>query len=233
MAWRKATLLRKLKSMGAPRGLRPRAVLTGPFRGIRLELDLQSDSQMYLGLYERETYRDLERLSSGARSVVDIGAGEGLFTLFGLMKTRAERVIAFEPNPRAIAKFRQNLVLNNCMENDRLEFHAEYLGEIAQPGIAAADALVGRILSPCFLKMDIEGAEATVIRGAAAGLLGLPGLNLLIETHGLSVRDECDAALKKAGYRTRYLGQSWWRRFAPELRGTEVGWLVATRSLPG
>jgi hypothetical protein len=41
----------------------PRTIVSGPFRGIRMNLDLSYQTQIYLGLFERETHPWLKRLS--------------------------------------------------------------------------------------------------------------------------------------------------------------------------
>ncbi len=65
MAWRKSGLLRLIKNSVVPSGRKPRVILTGAFKGIRLDLDLRSNSQMYAGFFERELYSYLGRLSRG------------------------------------------------------------------------------------------------------------------------------------------------------------------------
>ena len=48
-----------------------RSVLFGPFRGLRFDLNLRSQAQVYLGLWERETYgvirRERQNLSALSR----------------------------------------------------------------------------------------------------------------------------------------------------------------------
>src|ERR1019366_10213370 len=54
-AWM-SSMLSKIKSCFVPAGKKPRTIKTGPFKGIRLNLDLQYQTQMWLGLQERELH---------------------------------------------------------------------------------------------------------------------------------------------------------------------------------
>jgi len=229
MAWRKPTLLRDIKAALVPSGSRPRTILTGPFKGIRMELDLQTESQIYAGLFERELYPVIRRLSKDVRTVVDIGAADGEYTLYSLLKTRAERVISIEPDPVMLEKLGRNLKLNALDQDSRLEIWAKYIGASDGDNMIGAERLCDRIQPPCFIKMDIEGAEGAVLRALSPRFLQGPGLRWLIEAHSHALRDECASVLASCGYTTRYISQAWWRTFIPELRGTQVGWLVATK----
>jgi hypothetical protein len=50
---------------------RPRRVVSGPHKGLVMQLGFAKELQMYLGLYERETHGWIKRLSRG------IGTGIG------------------------------------------------------------------------------------------------------------------------------------------------------------
>jgi predicted RNA methylase len=229
MAWRKPGILRNLKTALLPSGLQPRTILTGPFKGIRMELDLQNESQVYAGLCEREVFPALGLLSKDVRSIVDIGAAQGQYTLYALLKTSAERVIAIEPDPVMIEKFDRNLKLNAVEGNPRLELCTKFIGTADGDNMIAADRLADWIQPPCFIKMDIEGAEDAVLHACAQSILPRPGLRWLIETHSHALREECESILKSSGYQTTYIPQAWWRTYIPELRGMQVGWLMATK----
>jgi FkbM family methyltransferase len=230
MAWRKnSTLAGVIKRALLPSGIQTRAILTGPLRGIRMELDLQTQGQLYAGLCEREIFPVLKRFSKGVRSAVDIGAAYGEYTLYAVLKTDAERVIAFEPEPGLWEQLQRNLELNGINQSSRLELHMKFLRGSAAADSVAADSLADWIQPPCLVKMDIEGGEVEVLRAAAPRLLAVPGLRWLIETHGDERRVACESILSAAGYTTRYIPQAWWRFLLPELRGTTVGWLVAAR----
>jgi hypothetical protein len=54
----------------------------GVFRGIRIMTVPVDSVQIRLGLYERETYRYIQRAAKVARWVIDIGTGSGELSLF-------------------------------------------------------------------------------------------------------------------------------------------------------
>jgi hypothetical protein len=220
---------RFLKNAIVPCGYQERTILTGPFKGIRMHLDLRTQTQFYLGLFERELYPWMTRFAKGVRTVVDIGAAHGEYTLFALLKTNAERVMAFEPSPQAVEYLQRNLDINGLAHCDKLVLHTRFLGS-ADSGICTSpDALTDSILTPCLLKMDIDGGEAEVLRAASGRLLNLSGLRLVIETHSVSLEKACGSILATHGYRTRVIPNAWWRTFIPEQRGSEQNrWLVAT-----
>jgi hypothetical protein len=228
MAWRKSGFLRVLKNKLVPEGVAPRTILTGAFRGIRMELNLRTDSQLYVGLFERELYPVLKRLSRGIQSAVDIGAANGEYTLYILMKTGMKRLIAFEPDLSFTDRLHRNMGLNGLKASPRFELHTKFLGPEERPDTIAADTLSEWITAPCLIKMDIEGGELAVLR-ASKNLLAVPGLRWLIEVHSKAIRQECISILESCGYTATYIPQARWRVLLPELRGTEVGWLVATK----
>ncbi|MGH9771689.1 MAG: FkbM family methyltransferase [Candidatus Acidiferrales bacterium] len=91
----------------------------------------------------------LESLPLQGKTVYDIGAFEGLLTLF--FARRADRVIAFEPNPANAVRCAANLKLN-ALANVRLveEGVSDEPGEVvlnidlAMPGGGSAHPLIGR-----------------------------------------------------------------------------------------
>lgn len=124
--------------------------------------------------------------------IVDVGASTGSFSLLPILHDC--QVLAFEPNPAAYDVLRSNIVLNNL--SDRVIAHCVALSEQAGTGtlkIANADSHAAlstlgtsrytdvgwsghevqtRTLDSYnldrvdFLKVDVEGAELMVLRGA-------------------------------------------------------------------
>jgi hypothetical protein len=66
------------------------------------------------------------------------------------------------------------------------------------------DDLVGRegVPVPDFLKIDVEGSEVSVLRGAET-VLSIPLPAILLSTHGRSVHEECCRNLSARGYDVR------------------------------
>lgn len=148
---------------------------------------------------------------------VDIGAHLGWYTLFAHSQ-RARLVHAFEPNPRLHELLHRSLSLNALSGATRLENLAlhdgEHLCELHVPKhwsgngrlVLEGQERYGResdtfevctqSLDSCnlgpvdYIKIDAEGAESRILRGAEATLRSNPGVRLLVEHHQL--QDEYD-----------------------------------------
>jgi predicted RNA methylase len=225
--------LSRLKNLVVPAERKPRRIAFGPFKGITMELSLHHQSQIYLGLFEREVHTWLERLSRGIHTAIDIGAASGEYTLFFLTRTNAEKVLAFEPDAESLPLLQENLRLNSLGKSGRLEVSAAMVGESDGEEKVTLDSLAGSMKLPCFIKMDVDGAEAEILRGAAR-LNAREGVRWLIETHSKSLERECIENLRAAGFETRIIRNAWWRVVIPELRPIEQNrWLAAwKKSLP-
>ena len=182
-----------------------------------MNLDLRDQTQLYLGLFERETYPWLIRLSRRIRTAVDIGAAEGEYTLFFLTKTKATEVYAFEPDANCLRILNENLELNNMAQSQRLEMSTKFVGDSEDGQQIRLDSLVGSIHSPCLIKMDVDGAEEYILRGAKM-LNALPDIRWLIETHSQQLETACERILSLAGFHIRIIRNAPWRVTIPELR---------------
>ena len=223
-------MLRLAKNLVVPRGLRKRTILTGPLRGIQMDLDLATQTQLYVGLFERELHPWIERLSRGAGTVVDVGAAHGEYTLFALLKTTADRVIAFEPDPAMLARLRQNLNPYAAAAAARLQLHQARLDAVDSNRCVSVATLARSIVGPCLVKMDIDGGEGGILKAAAeTGFLDVPDLRWIIETHSPSLEEYCRSVLGAHGYMTTVVPNAWWRTLVPEHRSAHNRWLAATR----
>src|SRR5882762_1745082 len=81
-----------VKRLFLPEGRFFRCIKFGLARGIKMNLDLQSQSQRYLGLEERELAKYFNHCVPRCRSAVDIGANDGYYTLI-FLRSSAERII--------------------------------------------------------------------------------------------------------------------------------------------
>lgn len=222
-------LLSRIKSAVVPKGVKPRTILFGPLAGIRVELDLANNTQLFLGLFERETHPALRELSRGIKCAIDAGAAFGEQTLFFLLKTDAEKVFAFEPEPTLRAQVWKNVALNHVPDaKDRLQLVPEFVGS-GDSGFAL-DRLFDSIDSPCFLKLDIEGAELAALQGAVR-LLRERDMRLLVETHSAELEETCCEFLVSLGYAIELIDHAPWRRILPEQRSAAHNrWFTARRS---
>jgi hypothetical protein len=222
-------LVSKIKGHVVPHGKAVRSIQGGALRGIRMNLDLAYETQMYLGLAEREIHAALTQFSREVRTAIDIGSAFGEYTLFFLTKTPAQRVFAFDPEPRMQGQLYENLRLNGIASDPRLQFSPKYVGKAADEKTITLDLLIPEIEFPCIVKVDVDGSEVDVLRGARL-FLGIDGVRWIIETHSKQLEADCVVLLRNAGYLTSIVPNAWWRTIVPEQRPIELNrWLLATK----
>lgn len=213
-----------------PAERKPRKILAGPFKGITMELSLQNEAQAYVGLFERETHPWLRRLSKSIKTAIDIGSANGEYALYFLMKTEAKSVNLFEPDASCLPVLQSNLALNGLQDTKRLTISSKLVGDSDAEGQLRLDSLAASIDPPCLIKMDVDGAEVSVLRGAAK-VNGLRGIRWLIETHSVENEIECVRILSDAGFQTRIIPNAWWRVVIPEYRPIPHNrWLAAWKN---
>lgn len=207
-------------AQGVPTGL-PLPVLRGPLRGRWWLAGAGAGSGKGLGLLFRATeereMRALARLAPRGGVAFDLGANVGMYSL--LLARSCARVFAFEPMPRNLHFLVRTLASNGadnvtvvpCAVSDHLGLDAISEGascaEAAldpcgtQPTLTVScDQFAERFgVEPALLKVDVEGAEAAVLRGASRILRTHPVV--LLSTHGPAAEAECRELMRAAGYR--------------------------------
>jgi Methyltransferase FkbM domain len=216
-----------LKKSLFPSGPAPRRIRTGLLAGLMMELDFAHHTQRWLGLQERELYRWFCQLSEGIHTAFDVGANDGVYTLYFLAKTPAEKVFAFEPAAETVVQLKNNLALNGLGGSPRLEILHQCVGASADGQTAKLDSFAERIRPPCLIKVDIDGGEVSLLEGART-LLSSPGVRWIIEVHSKALQEKCVEILRRADYAVVVVPNAWWRHFLPELRPGELNqWIVA------
>jgi hypothetical protein len=222
-------ILSTVKGMVVPSRLTPLKIRSGLLQGLSLNVDLTSQTQLYLGLYEREIQRWIHKLSVGIHTAIDIGSEHGQYTLFFMTKTRAQRIFTFEPIAEKRAELHQNLKLNGLANSPRLEIIPKWVNSYQAQNEVALDSLLPQIRTPVLVKVDADTLEAMVLKGATE-LLKLPDVRWVIETHSKELEKACLSLLGEAGYRTKTVASAWWRLFVPELRSEEPNrWIIAEK----
>lgn len=113
--------------------------------------------------------------------VIDAGANMGIFSIFAAAKHPDATIYAFEPTPSTFATLKENtryypnIKIFNCGLGEKEKTSsivigkhsgANYIGEGGTP--VAIKTIDGFGLPVSFIKMDTEGYEANILRGAAA-----------------------------------------------------------------
>jgi FkbM family methyltransferase len=196
------------------------------------------------GTYEPNEFMFLSRVLRPGMIFVDVGANDGLYTLFAARRVGVTgRVVALEPSTRELDRLRQNLALNRVTNVTALRLAAGDRDGTAQLRIAGfghegqntlggfAYAVEGagfeEVEVACLdrlvenqaldrvdaLKIDAEGAELRVLRGASAllrrhrPLIILELVDAALRHQGAS-REDVLSLLNEHGYRIWVFGAS-------------------------
>lgn len=206
----------------------PRLVRLGLFAGLRLNLNLHNQMQVFFGLWEREIYRFMRQTVPGCEWAVDVGSGRGEYTLFFLKQSGVQRAVAVDPLEVMVPMIQRNLELNGMADDLRLTRIEGFLGSTTDGRMQRLDDLGLDPNAPGFIKIDVDGGEVDVLIGGSALLAGGKA-RLLIETHSLELEQDCIRLLTAKGYLCRVIKNAWWRRLLHEERPTDHNrWLAAT-----
>lgn len=202
-------------------------VLSGSMKGMRWVIG-SGPHGAWIGTLERMKLANFVHALRTGMTVWDIGANVGLYTLPSARAVgRTGSVYAFEPMPRNLVYLQRHVHMNGLhnvaiipaavhdssgtlrmTEGDSpSEFHADAAGAFDVPAIAL-DTWVAETGSrePDVVKMDVEGAEAAVLRGGERTFLAHKPI-LYLSLHGDQQRQACGGLLSRWGYRVRSLEQ--------------------------
>ena len=164
---------------------------------------------LYCGLME---YEDMAFLLHFLRSndlFIDIGANVGAYTILASSEINA-KTIAIEPVPSTYKNLMDNILINNIQENvkalnvglgsknGKLKFTKSFdsVNHVAtenetdtiEVDIDTLDTILLKEQCPILLKIDVEGFETEVIKGADATLLNKSLKAIIIELNGSGQR---------------------------------------------
>jgi hypothetical protein len=176
-------LLRK-----SPQDLR---ILRGPFRGARMFLNPSDSKRKIFGLYEYVLNRWIAEAAPTADFIFDVGSNTG-YDLYGFAflasrrNTKPVTIVGFEPGAAAFPELtvpREWPEYSQC----EIEIVEKFAGSLVDANTTTLDSAFQERPSLSgktgLIKIDVEGAEGEVLRGARA-LLEDPGHRWLVEIHG-------------------------------------------------
>lgn len=202
-------------------------ILKGPMRGRRWLLHAHGKlTRVLLNSYEPHQTVLFQRLLSEGDTVFDVGAHVGYYTLLSaVLVGPGGKVAAFEPDPENVRDLAAHVRINR-LENvtvvagavgresgsARLELGpGSGRGRLSKEGtvevrtVSLDDFVVETGLRPRLVKIDVEGAEMPVLRGART-LLETVRPALVLSTHGKGRRERCVEYLTPLGYRFEQIG---------------------------
>ena len=208
----------------------------GVLKGFRMRVDWQLHRSFAYGSWEPEVVRSIQdHVHSGTR-VLDIGAQSGFYSLLLSRLVGPEgTVFAFEPLPANFRILEENLRLNSIQNvmirreavsdfsgNISFDFPREEVSLIAGPLLPSdnlgtfqvpaisLDEFVRQTGGPIhFIKMDVEGAETAVLRGAVQTLKAFHP-SMVVELHYDLPQDGLHPAitlLQELGYQIEWLNE--------------------------
>jgi len=170
-----------------------RTILRGPASGYRIRISPTENLAYLLGTYEPHLQKIIRDYVAVGDTVYDIGANVGYISLSLAKRVgNSGLVIAFEPVPRNAGAFRENIRINQLTNIKLFELAAsDESGEavirmadnLSMASLAwhrnnpvaieisvktvSIDELVesGDLGYPKFVKIDVEGAEGSVLKG--------------------------------------------------------------------
>lgn len=205
-------------------------VRSGPAKGLLLELNPRTGAVYFEGEVEPAVQAEFTKLLRPGDVVYDIGANVGFFTLLAArLVGPTGQVVAFEPDPEVAHRLRENVRVNGFGHVDVIEAavwstsgrvtfaradssitpdlgHGHVISTTSEGGVVAIaldDLVRDGARAPTLLKVDVEGAEAQLLRGAR-NVLTTVRPYVLVEVHtelGPKVEAEVRAELESAGYR--------------------------------
>jgi Methyltransferase FkbM domain len=217
-----------VKSLLVPDVSRVRCVPFGLYKGIHLNINLKSQTQLALGLWERETYGVIRQAASRAEWFIDVGAGKGELCIFFARLKHVKRIIAIEPDhPEAHALVAH--LKDNNIDPNRVEVLEKFSGTANDARYVKIDQLGIVPSAHGFIKIDVDGFELDVLRSGRQ-LLSQGHADLLVETHSAELERNCIEFLEKLAYTCRVIKYAWWRALLPEQRPIEHNhWFFAEK----
>jgi FkbM family methyltransferase len=200
-------------------------ILQGALRGKKWTAGSGSHG-CWLGSYEYDKQRALQRELKVGQVVYDIGANVGFYSLLAsVLVGEAGHVYSFEPSPDNLRELRRHLELNhieNCTvvaaavsstngegafdpSCDRCTGHLAATGAFQVRTLALDEVIQNDGMRPPeLMKIDIEGAEYECLKGATKIIQKFNPV-IFLATHGSEVHSACLELLAEWGYRFQSL----------------------------
>ncbi len=195
----------------------------GPAKGLVFPVQMPQDKLMWIGTWELKFACTLHRYIQPGWICYDIGGYKGYYA--GIMALKgAKEVFVFEPMPDNAFKIKKLIELNPTLpiqlkevaisdtsgktnfklmpeqtmgklEASAFEQNKKEISQITVDCITVDDLIKSGLPQPDFIKIDVEGAEDLVLKGAM-NLLQTKKPFLMIEVHSPEIGKHCMVILK-------------------------------------
>ena len=244
---RLASVLRRVSHLLLPSAAEgPMTVRSGIAAGLTFILHPRWQHAVWQGTYEPSAQRVAAEYFKPGSVIYDVGGGIGFYSLSAAH--HGARVVTFEPDPANYARISRHADMNGLRGKVDLVPLAAFsrtgtlVMEPSQPGDSPGHAVAREIWTsergerfqaacttlddfarehpaPDLIKIDVEGSEAEVIRGAER-LMREERPAILCEVHDDDLAGQAEQLVRSRGYRVT------WLQDAPY----HVRWLYATAS---
>lgn len=154
----------------------------GPFHGLRISQNIKSVSpdfpSMYFGIYEQEVLNTIQNRPQKYTNFINLGAGDGYYSIGVLFNGLFESSIAFEESP-----IRQKMIVELAMAN-KVDDRIEVLGRADYFSI---QELPAELLAKSMILIDVEGGEFEILNLETIKLL--KNSIVIVEIHDFLTND--------------------------------------------
>jgi hypothetical protein len=215
-----------------PDRVQPMRILRGPFRGAIIAMNPRNSLRKLVGLYEHELNCWLKTVLSRVTRVLDVGANDGYFT-FGCAAAfrrsgKTGEIVAFEPQQQHIHQLQQSL--GQQVGALRIRLVQSMVSDAERPGVTTLDSVKWErgnesARSDTLIKIDVEGAELEVLRGAHSWMNA--SNYFVIEVHHEPYLEQISRVFAERQLRLIRIDQRPLPLLGREMRSKENWWLVS------
>jgi predicted RNA methylase len=215
-----------------PDRVQPMRILRGPFRGAIIAMNPRHSLRKLVGLYEHELNGWLKTVLPRVTRVLDVGANDGYFT-FGCAAAfrrsgKTGEIVAFEPQQLHIDELQESL--GQEVGTTRVRLVQSMVSDAEKPGVTTLDSVKwGRgnesARSDTLIKIDVEGAELEVLRGAQSWMN--PSNYFVVEVHEEPYLGQISRLFAEHHLRLNRIDQRPIPLLGREMRSKENWWLVS------
>jgi hypothetical protein len=215
-----------------PDRVQPMWILRGPFRGAIIAMKPRNSLRKVLGLYEHELNGWLKTVLPRVTRVLDVGANDGYFT-FGCAAAfrrlgKTAEIVAFEPQRQHIDELQESL--GQQAGTTKIRVVQAMVSDAEKPGVTTLDSVKWErgnesARSDTLIKIDVEGAELEVLRGAHSWMNA--SNYFVIEVHQEPYLEQISRVFAQHQLRLIRIDQRPLPLLGREMRAKENWWLVS------